>query len=137
MASDSVSFFVPGEPRGKQRARSGQGRHYTPKETVEAERAIAWAAKVAMKGRPPFEGPLKMVVEAIYTHPASWSDKRKEATFWKTSKCDVDNIFKLCADALKGIVWRDDAQVVSERTMKYYGPEAGLSVVIEPMARRI
>ena len=93
--ADTIVFFVTGEPRGKQRARAGQGRHYTPKETVDLERRIAWEAKKAMAGRPPFEGPLHVDIVATYAHPASWSKKRIAATFYKISKPDVDNIVKL------------------------------------------
>jgi Holliday junction resolvase RusA-like endonuclease len=31
---------------------------------------------------------------------------------WHTGKPDVDNLAKALYDALKGIVWRDDSQIV-------------------------
>lgn len=115
-----LKIFILGAPRGKQRARSGQGRHYTPKETVDAERLIAWAAKKAMAGEPLFDGPVGIDIDAVFDYPASWSKRRRENTHWKTSKPDVDNIAKLVCDALNGVVWRDDSQLVLQNSMKSY-----------------
>lgn len=129
---DAITFFVPGEPRGKQRARAGQGRHYTPAETVAAERAITWAAKVAMGNRRPLEGPVRLDIRAAFSFPASWSKKRKDETFWKVSKCDRDNIEKLAADALKGVVWIDDAQVCCGEVCKFYAAAPGLAITVRP-----
>lgn len=134
--TESVSFFVPGPPRGKQRARSGKGRHYTPKETVEAERDIGWQAKKAMAGRQPFEGPLELGIVARYDYPASWSPKKRASIFWKTSRPDLDNIAKLVKDSLNGVVWKDDAQVVSTFQKKNYAQleaKEGIAIEISPV----
>lgn len=134
--TESISFFVPGPPRGKQRARSGKGRHYTPKETVEAERDIGWQARKAMAGRPLFEGPVTLDIVAFYQYPASWSAKRRGNTIWKTSKPDLDNVAKLCKDSMNRVVWRDDALVVSSSQNKKYvmdPTQEGLHIVVAPL----
>lgn len=129
--SESLVFFVSGEARGKQRARAGKGFHYTPKETVDAERRIAWEAKKAMGGRKPFEGALCVEIVATYVCPASWSKKRKAETFWKTSKPDVDNVTKLVWDSLNKIVWIDDSQIAKASETKHYTTGApGLRVAV-------
>jgi Holliday junction resolvase RusA-like endonuclease len=47
-------------------------------------------------------------------------------------KPDADNISKIALDSLNGIVWVDDAQVVSLFIRKRYATEAGLDIVIRP-----
>ena len=127
-----IIFFVAMDPRGKQRARVTRRGTYTPQETVDAERQIGWEAKIAMNGRKPFEGPVRLMLEARFSYPKSWSAKRRQ-TFWRTSKPDVDNIAKL-KDALKGIVWVDDAQVVELLARKFYVNERpGLSIQVGSM----
>lgn len=127
---------IPGPPFGKQRPRFSRNRTYTPQATIDAEsrvKAIATAAGVE-----PIDGPVKLTVRAIYEPPKSWSKKRKQEALgaWKTTKPDADNIFKLIADALNGIAYADDAQIVSERTLKLYGSEAETLVKIEPAPER-
>ena len=39
---------------------------------------------------------------------------------WQTSKPDADNYAKLILDALNGVLWRDDAQVVRLFAEKVY-----------------
>lgn len=127
--SDAVSFFVPCEPRGKQRHRTGRGRMYTPQKTVDAERAIAWEAKKAFGSRKPLEGAASLIVGALFAYPKSWSLKQRVKA--KTSKPDIDNVVKLVKDALKGVAWKDDAQVVYLQAGKFYTTQTpGLSIVI-------
>src|SRR5271157_4560207 len=99
-------------PVGKARARVTRLRTYTPKKTVDAERLIGWECKKAMAGRKPFEGPISLRIDFCFSHPASWSQKRREATYWKITKPDADNLTKTVKDSLNKIAWLDDAQVV-------------------------
>ena len=150
--AEPLHIYVPGPARGKGRHRIGQGRAYTPRATAETEKEIAWEARRAMKGRAVLAGPLKLVCEALYEVPPSWS-KRKMAELvaaggWKTSKPDGDNIAKLLADALNPkrdkstkkllppIVWQDDSQVVDWRIIKRYtlaGLAEGLYITISEL----
>ncbi len=126
-----ISFFVPGEPRGKGRPRFLKtGRTYTPANTADAERSIGWEARKAMAGQPPLEGPLFLLIAAYFEVPASWSKKKKEAARWKTSKPDLDNLVKIVKDALNKIVWLDDAQVVQLFSTKTYSMPAGIRVEV-------
>ena len=66
--------------------------------------------------------------------PKSWSGKRKDAALHgferPTVAPDWDNIGK-CLDALNGIVWQDDKQIVSATVEKVYGqlPRIEIEVV--------
>ena len=132
---NALRFEVPGEPVSKGRPRStADGHHYTPAKTVAYERLVAWTAKAAMGSADRIAGPVSVLIVATWGIPASWSKKRSQAAMGgpKTSKPDVDNIAKICCDAMNGVVWNDDAQVHDLRCRKCYGLEPG--VVIEVTA---
>ena len=122
--------------RGKQRARAGNGRHYTPDQTVNAE---AWVKHCALTqaGSPCVAGPVKMTIEIGVAVPASWPKSKRAAAFagaiWPTGKPDWDNSGKLIADALNGIAYRDDSQIVQASVVKYYAENPGAVVTIETM----
>jgi len=137
-----ISFELHGKPVGWQRTGlrvvTPKGKKpfatiYTPAETRAYQRAVALAAKVAMKGQGPLAGPLRLLVIAFMPVPASWSGRKRDAalagTLRPTVKPDYDNIIKQM-DALKGIVWTDDVQVVDGRAVKLYAENPRLRVEI-------
>ena len=129
-----LTFQVHGRPRGKARPRFLPGRPtYTPAETVNYETALRWRAKEIWKGRAPLEGPVGLVVTAVIPIPKSWARAKKVLALAHqirpTGKPDWDNIGKM-TDALKGLVWNDDSQVVDGRVLKYYGDIPFLQVEI-------
>jgi Holliday junction resolvase RusA-like endonuclease len=105
---------------GKQRPRFGKGRVYTPAETVSFERALAWSARIAMRGRPMLTGPLVMRVEVTLSGRA-------------TCKPDADNLLKAVADSLQGVVYADDAAIVDVRVVKSSGEPPGLRIEVEAL----
>jgi Holliday junction resolvase RusA-like endonuclease len=128
-------------PRGKGRPRGRivKPRHgpmfinfYTDSDTVDFERALAWRAEGAMKGRPPLEGPLAIRIYAMMPIPKSWPNRDRDAalagTKFHMSTPDVDNIGKICLDSLNGIVWSDDKQVVRVYCHKEYAENPGLII---------
>lgn len=128
------TFTIPGPMRGKQRPRSTrQGRIYTPAETVNAEAWVRQCA-VAACGQPVLPGPVELHMYVRIPVPASWSKKKRAAALaWElfpTGKPDLDNVAKLLADALNGILWRDDSQIVRMVLSKRYGVEAETSVQV-------
>lgn len=132
----SVSFFVPGQPVGKGRARFSRktGRAYTPEKTVSYEGIVALCGYEAMDGRDLLEGAVAVKITAVFQIPASWSAKKKAAAMHHTGKPDADNIGKAAGDALNGIVWRDDSQIACMVICKQYGDTPGLHVFAEALA---
>ncbi len=136
-----IRFVVPGEPVGKGRPRAtrvGKGvRLYTPPKTVAYEKRVAICGRAAMYGRPPLPGALAVGLEIYLPIPASWPRKRQEmalrAEILPTGKPDVDNVEKAIFDALNGICWRDDTQVVDVIKTKRYGGIPRVHVEIRPV----
>ncbi len=139
-----ISFELHGVPVGWQRTglrvvtpRFGKpfATVYTPAATRAYERAMGMAAKVAMRGRAPLEGPIALTVTAFMPVPKSWSQKKRDAalagTIRPVVKPDWDNLGK-CTDALKGIAWTDDTQVVDGRVVKFYDERPRLRIEIAP-----
>lgn len=132
----ALCFTVPGEVRGKGRPRFGRGRTYTDAKTLSYENLIGWTASQAMGTADPFEGPLCLNVTARFAPPASASRKAKDlmlaGAVKPAKRPDFDNIAKAVADALNGVAWADDAQVVTAMVRKVYAATAGLDVVVRP-----
>jgi Holliday junction resolvase RusA-like endonuclease len=110
------------QPRAKARARTvrhgGKVITFTPESTVHAENLI----RDAVITRPAssnnfFEAPTPIRLEATFyrTHPIS---VRREMP---TTKPDIDNYYKLCADALEGFLYDNDSQVTTAVIKKRYG----------------
>jgi Holliday junction resolvase RusA-like endonuclease len=150
-----VSLTIPGAPEGKRRpridTRGGFARIHATDADIKRERLIRQLAREAMDGRPPFVGPVRVDVEAIFEPPVSWSRKKREAAlaaFWHTSKPDKDNVEKSILDGLnpdpraKLAVDRlpfcltDDAQVAAGFTTKRWGSPARVEVTISVLTPR-
>ena len=130
-----VIFSVEGNPQGKARARfTKTGHAYTPQKTVDYENEIAIKAKQAMGSSEPLKTAVAVYVYANYAIPVSYSNNRKEACLnhfeRPTKKPDADNICKAVCDALNGIVYKDDAQVVSLHFTKRYNTVPSVCVLV-------
>lgn len=136
-----VSFLVPGEPQGKGRPRIGKvgahARMFTPTKTLAYEGLIALAAQTAMDGRPMLAGPVLLEMKMLHPIRDSWSKKKKAGALAgeiaPTIKCDADNCLKAVCDALNGIVWKDDVQVVNVVLSKRFAETPGVSVRVVPL----
>lgn len=131
-----VYIFLAGPVKGKGRPRfvRSSGRAYTPSQTVNYEAALRLAGQMAMEGRELFEGAVAVRVRADFEIPKSFTKiARREALDGRklpTKKPDADNVFKVCGDALNGIVWRDDAQITDAGFSKRYAEKSGLSIEV-------
>jgi Holliday junction resolvase RusA-like endonuclease len=132
-----IEFALAGAPRGKERVKTAaDGHSYTPERTVSFEGRLAYAAQLAMAGRPPLEGPLALEVTMYFAVPASKPARfRQDALSGKirpTVKPDWDNGGKL-TDALNLIVWIDDKQVVDARVRKFYSDRPRTEIKVSPV----
>ena len=111
-----LTCTVPIKPVGKARARVTSHGVYTPAETVAAEKVISdyWQQKHHPRSRFAQDIPLILEVDAYFTKPKSV--KREDHIV----KPDASNVLKLVEDALNGVAYEDDSQLVSVRCNKVY-----------------
>ena len=126
---DSIKLTVPGPPKGKARARTVRGRggqtfSYTPEETVLYENLVKTC--YSQNCRFSFQNgeALDVHIHAFYDIPKSTSKKKREqmllGDILPTKKPDIDNIAKCILDALNGVAYHDDTQVVLLTIRKSY-----------------
>jgi Holliday junction resolvase RusA-like endonuclease len=137
----AVSFLVPGKPQGKGRPRAvARGkfvRMYTPEKTASYESTGALAASQAMAGQTLIAGPVEVVMRLVLPIPMSWSNRKKDhaldGIIMPTTKPDADNVIKAIFDAINGVVWHDDTQVVDLQVRKRYGITPGVNVIVSQL----
>lgn len=138
----SVSFHVPGKPQGKARARTfynqNLGKHMsvTPESTVLYENLIKTMYIREAKGcKFEKEVPVTLRIIARYTPAKSTSKKKMQqmlnGEILPLKKPDMDNIVKVIADALNGVAYLDDSQIVLVKAKKVYSAIEGVDVAIE------
>jgi len=134
-----VELVIPGRavPQPRHRATRG-GRMYLPSSApVRAfKRAIEAAAKAAI--RKPIDGPVKVTVVCWFARPASHlgkggKTKPKAPLAPGKNLGDVDNLAKAVLDAMTGIVFHDDSQVVELLTLKRWEHADMTHIEVEPM----
>ena len=133
-----LTVRVGGPPVAKGRPRvTRTGIAYTPAKTRKYETHVRMAAQEAMGQGAPVEGPLHVAVHAYLPVPKSWSKKKTRAALngdvKPTSRPDVDNYAKAALDALDGIVWGDDSQVVRLFVCKEYAETAQLIIGVRKL----
>ena len=122
-------FTIPGKPCGKQRPRFGNGRTYTPTETVNYENLVKVMYRTAYPDIQPIAAgtPIVANIIAYYPIPASTSKKRRDkmtaGLILPMVKPDADNVSKVILDALNRIAYHDDAQIVLLTALKRYSDE--------------
>jgi Holliday junction resolvase RusA-like endonuclease len=84
-----------------------------------------------------FEAPMQIIIQAVFPRPKSKTKKRGDnPREWKLSKPDWDNVGKSVCDALNGLAYNDDSQIVSARVTKYIASadeQPHVSIVIETL----
>ena len=97
---------IGGEPLPKERPRAAQGRAFTPKRTRDAEKRVLDAFRAAYPDVDPLTG--RLLVDVKF--------------FRRTRRgVDLDNLAKLCLDALNGVAYRDDEQIEKAIAERFYG----------------
>ena len=135
-------FIVPGEPRGKDRPRfTRNGRTYTTRKTIDYEKRIRTAYQEQYGQMPVLEGPICMVITAIFPIPKSDTKRTREnklaGRLLPTRKPDTDNIMKAICDALNGIAYKDDSQIVECHLTKQYGEIGMVEVYVEQKTKMV
>jgi crossover junction endodeoxyribonuclease RusA len=139
MSATDVYFVVPGLPATQGSKRYvGNGRMIEADKRLPTYRADLRAAALAELGdQELFEGACRVSIDIDLVRPASHYGTGRNAQKLKPSapakpiaKPDVDKIARAVLDALTGVLWRDDAQVVSLCVRKLYDSENATRVFV-------
>lgn len=133
-----IHFQVEGDPKGKGRPRFSTfgkfTRVYTDKQTLDYEAVIKSYAAQAMGSTDPLETAVSVFLYVRLAVPQSYSKKRTEACLSGLEKpCkkpDIDNIAKTYLDAMNGVIFKDDTQVIDLHVKKVYSAFAGVNVMV-------
>lgn len=120
-------FRVPGrpipQPRPKISTRGGFGRAYVEaKHPIHAYRRAIAAAASGTAWWGVSDGAWEVEIEAVFQRPQSHLTRRgvrRSAPRWPP-RVDWDNLGKGVCDALTGVVWKDDDQVIDGRVKKRF-----------------
>lgn len=136
-----VTLLIPIEPqpwqRPKTRVVNGWVKHYNSTKLKDYENLIADAYKTNPKTQYfDQEQPLKVSIIFCMPIPQSYSKKRRK---WildgyeqHTKRPDVDNLGKAVLDALNGIAFADDSQIVQLNLRKEYAESPHVWLSIQP-----
>jgi Holliday junction resolvase RusA-like endonuclease len=107
----------------------------TPEDTRRLEAQIKLAAQIArrLQGFELLDGPLYALVVGVWPRIQRMPDRKHTGRQWRPSRPDWDNVAKLVLDALSGVAYRDDAQIVHGQAMTVYAAAdepAGIEVFV-------
>lgn len=131
----SIEIIIPGKPIAQPRHRMNRagGRAYVP----SGHPVHAWRQEIAVRARMAINstgwkltGPMKLELRFVMPRPKC---RGKGGECPHTSRPDADNLSKAAKDAVKGICWLDDSQVVNlwaEKVVAAYGAVPGLVMTI-------
>jgi Holliday junction resolvase RusA-like endonuclease len=126
-----IKFTVSGKPQPWRRSRQNGKRHFTDAKTVAYQQAWACAAKAA--GAQITAAPLRVMIVARFSPPKRTTKAERSLMLSNhrhpIMRPDADNIAKNL-DALNGVAFADDSQIVSLNVAKIYAEEAGVDVTI-------
>jgi Holliday junction resolvase RusA-like endonuclease len=145
VASDALRFFAPGlpQPGGSKKGFVVNGRAVI---VEDCKRSGSWKDRVAHfalrsgKFPAPLQGPLCVTFEFVMPRPKGHMGSGRNAAIVKasapkypTGKPDTTKLIRSSEDALKGICWGDDSQIVMQHGSKRYGNRPGVYITVQRM----
>ena len=129
-----IKLTIPGEPVAKGRPRVTRYGTYTPEKTKNYETLVKELYFVE-HGQTLLEGELSVDIKAYFRIPKSASKAKKtkmaKGVIRPTKRPDLDNLMKAVTDAINGVAYEDDSQIVSATVEKYYSEEPRTEIKIE------
>ena len=141
----SITFFVPGLP-----ATAGSKKGFPIRRkngsmgvviTADCKRSAPWMSTVALEAAKhvskPLQCPVSLRCEFVLPRPKGHFGSGKNTGVLKSSaprfptkKPDLTKLVRCAEDALRGIIWVDDSQVVLQTNVKAYGEVVGVKLTI-------
>lgn len=129
---------IEGKVQAKQRPRLGRYSRYTPEQTKNYENWVKLSFINQYPDFKPYENALKVIISVFFEIPKSASKKKREqmliGKIRPTIRPDLDNIAKSILDALNGLAYIDDKQIVDLIVEKYYAISPSAAVKIEELS---
>lgn len=129
-----ITLVIPGEPVAKGRPRvMRSGVTFTPPKTLNYETLIKELFIISRQAL--MTGELRAEIDAYFTINKTVSQKKKEQMINQqirpTKRPDLDNVAKAVLDALNGLAYNDDSQIVSLTINKYWAEVPRVTIKIE------
>lgn len=104
-------------------------RFYNP--LSEEKKKAQWIVRSQYCG-PILTGPLRVIFQFFIGLPASVSQAKKKELLrtYCEKRIDVSNLEKFIEDALTGIVYKDDSQIIDSRGIKFWAEKDQTTVCI-------
>lgn len=136
-ATDQLFFTFEIEPtpqlRPRVSSRGGYVKVYDPPK-VKQFKSLLRSLAVHQYARPPLLGPLSVSLTFYRPVQSSISKTERERRLTNRSKPvvkpDVDNYIKSTLDALNGVLWEDDSQIVKLTAEKRYGEKGKIVITV-------
>jgi Holliday junction resolvase RusA-like endonuclease len=131
-------FTVHGIPIAQKQTRftmiGGYPRAYDP--SKKDKERIQWQIRPFAPEKP-LEGPVELTIAFFLPIPKSTSKRLREQMINRVilpaKKPDEDNLAYLVTNALKEIVYKDDAQICAKHVYKFYGLEPKTVIRVRPI----
>lgn len=139
-ATDQLFFTFEIEPvpqlRPRVSSRGGYVRVYDPPKVKNFKNLLRSLAS-SQYTRPPLIGPLSVSLTFYRPVQKSISQSERERRLSNQSKPvvkpDTDNYIKSTLDALNGVLWHDDSQIVKIEAEKRYGETGKIIISVKPV----
>lgn len=122
-----IQLVIPCTPVAKGRPRLSKWGTYTPKKTADYEAYVQEMWMQQHGNKQPSQKPLQADITFEFEPPKSYAKtmrKRCIDEIWHVKKPDADNLIKAVTDALNGLAYVDDSQIVYMVVQKRYGEKA-------------
>ena len=134
-----VQFIMQGDPVPKGRPRfricGGHVMTFTPPKTKDFEKSLAMA--YAAENHIMFDKELPLDVYIEFGMPIPKGTSKKHAAMMAggqekhIKRPDIDNLVKSVLDALNGVAWEDDSQIISISAHKHYAETPFVAIGIK------
>ena len=137
---EGLSFTIHGNPSPKgsltrmpNGGMVGAGTAASRKRQGDWRTDVKQAALQAMGERQPTRDPIRLMVDFMLPYPQSSVRKYQLGWLPCTKKPDIDKLLRALLDPMTGVVWVDDAQVVTTTMNKSYAwdGQTGATVTID------
>jgi Holliday junction resolvase RusA-like endonuclease len=143
-----IRLWIPGIPAPGGSKKVFVNRHTGRVAVMDAgKNNKPWRSLVATIGADnistPIAGPLAVTFHFVMPRPRSHygtgrnaGTLKRSAPDWHISPPDATKLVRAAEDALTGIAWNDDRQIVHQTATKRYGESPGLEIVVGPATQK-